>query len=188
VKPDAELPGDIYTSKFNRDSLLLIREKYYALLYDISLSDETFKEYKHYVSSRLAAYTRSIKAEKKFLYYIKAPLRLTKIFFIHSGTYNLFAKSSAELNPLEYFFKLFYSAFYLAVMVLGFIGLILLLKQSLRAENCTLITGIVLYTTVIHPIVLRLCEARYFVPAWPFLIVCAAYTICFSTVKSGRSE
>ncbi len=180
VDRTAVIPDYIYTSAFNEDSLLLIREKTYALLHDTTLSETTRQQYFDFVSVRLKNYSNSIRKEKPQLYYVKAPLKFAKTFFIHSGTYNLFQKSLQELSPVETGVKWFYSIFYIVVLVAGTCGIILLIKPGLQEVGIMVVTGIILYTGLVHPLILRFSEARYFIPAWPFMIICAIY--CFNSL------
>ena len=170
-------PTSIYTSRFNYDSLVLIKNNIYALQNDSLLSETQKKLHLQLINENLDYYTLSIKKEKPFLYYIQAPLRLVKKFFIHSGTYNLLNKQARELNFLEYGVKVFYSLFYYFILIFGFTGLVLLIKKSILLHSDILVTGIIIYVSVVHPIILRFCEARYFAPAWPFLILASTFCI-----------
>lgn len=177
VDRNTKLPSEIYTSQFNLDSLILIRAKVISVLKDTSLTIEQNKVLTEQIRLSFNNFTQSIKSEKPFLYFIKAPLIITKTFFLHSGTQNLFFKSASELNKFEYLIKIFYSLLYIITIVFGFLGTFLLIKKSFKLNNITIITGIIAYLAVIHPIFLRAAEPRYFVPAWPFVIICFSYAI-----------
>ena len=175
------IPKDIYTSVFNADSLAAIKSL--IAQEDTDKNPATVDLTYNYINARVEAYGLSIKKEKPFLYYVVAPLRMFSNFFIHSGTYNLFATDSGKLNKLEFLIKIAYSLFYVFSLLLGFTGLLLLARKSLLLGPEYLVTGIVAFTTIIHPIVLRLCEARYFMPAWPFLLMLVAYTLLWGSNK-----
>ncbi|MES2838460.1 MAG: hypothetical protein V4667_13110 [Bacteroidota bacterium] len=177
VDRNTKLPTDIYTSQFNLDSLISIRTKVISVLKDTTLTIEQNKTLTQEIRTSFNNFTQSIKSEKPYLYYIKSPLLITKNFFIHSGTQNLFFKSSAELNKFEYLVKVFYSLLYIITLFIGFVGVFLLIKKSFKINNITILTGIIVYSALIHPIFLRAAEPRYFVPTWPFLIICFSYAI-----------
>jgi len=180
------IPDYIYTSKFNLDSLVILKQQLTNYLSDSAhtISDSIKREeLMTIIRNKCNLYAQSIKYEKPFLYYIKAPLVITKKFLVHSGTYNLFDKSASELSPVAYVFKIFYSLLYLLVIGLGIIGLLLLTKQSISFASLILITGTTIYCIIIHPIILRYSEARYLVPVYPFMIICVACTVNWIYIK-----
>ncbi|HWY98770.1 MAG TPA: hypothetical protein VNY36_06775 [Bacteroidia bacterium] len=177
---NVSLPTYIYTSKFNYDSLVVLKKQ--LTLY---LSNESnpaadslkMKSLLITIRKKCYLYANSIKEEKPFLYYVVAPIMRTKHFLVHSGTYNLFNTLTGQLGRIPYCIKLFYSLLYLLVIGFGAIGIILLLWQSMRFTPVMLIWSIVVFTIVIHPIILGAGEKRYFVPAYPFMLIFAIYTI-----------
>jgi hypothetical protein len=174
VKDDTQLPDDIYTSAFNRDSLLIVRRDCEAFLFDTLLNEEEKENCKARVFWRMEKYTRSVKVENKYVYYVRAPLRNIRWLIIHSGTYNLTGKSWIEMSFPEKMLKLFYSAFYMVVLLLGLCGMFVMIFKSRQNSSLLLFALPVLYTILIHAVVLRFSEARYFVPVWPMVIVCGA--------------
>jgi len=175
-QPD-ELPAYIYTEDYNRDSLLVIREKFTRLIYH-ETPHATRARDSLYLFARLPLYLESFRSHKPFHYYVVAPLRLAKRFLFHSGTYNLFARSFPELNWPEKLLKLFYSVFYITTVLLGLTGVFLSVVRFRRNTFITIAcAGMVIYSIVLFPMVLRLDEFRYFVPSYPFLIICAAFAV-----------
>ncbi len=173
------LPDYIYTSQFNYDSLLLVKTlitEYISVRND-SLNKAKASTLLSSIGTKLNLYTVSIKKEKPFLYYVTAPLILTRKFLINSGTCNLFDKPYNELSPAESFFKLFFSLFYIFILMFGLMGILLFARESIKLTPTSLVTGIILFTIIIHPVILRKCETRYFVPAYPFMLLCAAYSL-----------
>ena len=170
-----QLPAEIYTSAFNADSLIVLKN----LVAEIQADSNPVTANQHidYVDAKFEAYALSVKKENPFVYYVKAPLRYVKIFLIHPGTYNLFPKAASQLSKPELLVKIFYSLFYIMALLLGGVGLLLLVKKSLSFGTVALVTGVLAYTVVIYPLVLRMCEPRYFMPAWPFLLLCMAYAL-----------
>ncbi|MBL7922963.1 MAG: hypothetical protein JNL88_02065 [Bacteroidia bacterium] len=173
-KVDVELPQEIYTSTFNRDSLLRIKEMIRLSVSD-TISDFRKAEIEKELSSRLTLYANSIREERPYLYYIGSRIRVMKSFFVHSGTYNLFLKASFELNKAELLIKIFYSLLYVFVILFGFAGSLLLLFKGMRKPEYFLMAGIALYVALAFPLILKLDEYRYLVPGYPFLLLASAY-------------
>jgi hypothetical protein len=178
------IPSDIYTSRFNERSLDTI--KWY--ISKINAEKTSIRQRVYYtaiVKKKLITYTESIKEEKPFLYYVKAPLLLFKRFFIHSGTYNLFNKTFNNLTLLEKAVKIFYSLVYLLVLFSGMLTLLIMVFRHHHNPSITLIAFVLLYSIIVFPFVLRQIEFRYFVPAYPFLLIMACYgvTLVTNTLK-----
>jgi hypothetical protein len=188
VDKDIAIPSYIYTSQFNKDSLLNLRDKIITIQSDTSLSSSEIDLNTSYVKAKFENYTLSIKKEKPFLYYFGSKFMLLKKFLIHSGTYNFFTKSTEKLNTVEYSVKVLYSLFYIFVLISAFFSFILLLRDSVLFKPISIITGIPAYIIFVHPFVLRFCEARYLVPVWPLLIICSSYFILwmFEKVKTKQ--
>ncbi len=180
------LPDYICTSKFNLDSLQLLKRQlslYLATGTDSIKDSLRRKALLATVRAKCKRYTQSVKQEKPFLYYIAAPLILTKKFLIHSGTYNLFNVPAARLGTWLLAVKIFYSGLYLFILAFGAAAVLILAKPSLQCFPVALITSIVIYTVIVHPILLGKCEARYFVPAYPFMLVCAVYMVSLAASR-----
>jgi hypothetical protein len=177
-----ELPDYIYTSQFNLDSLKAIKNTI-AFIDNPATSLEDKQFYTKNVKQKLEKYTESVQKEKKTLYYIKAPLLLLKRFFVHSGTYNLFNKPYGKLNIPEAFLKIFYSLFYLFSVATGFCGIAVILYRHFNHAFKLIIPLTALYSIILFPVLLKQIEFRYFVPAYPFLLVCGCYFIIFILKK-----
>ncbi len=172
------LPGYIYTTEYNNDSLQLLRRQlavYLATGTDSLTDSLRRKDLLAGIREKCIRYSNSIKHKKPLLYYVGAPLLLTKKFLINSGTYNLFNTPANKLNAISFCIKIFYSVLYLMIIVLGMMAIFSLSKPSIFFLPPALVTSIIVYTIAIHPIILRFCEARYFVPAYPFMLICAVY-------------
>lgn len=177
---NVSLPKYIYTSKFNYDTLVALKKQlaYYMANAPVTHDDSIkMKPLLSTIRSKLFLYTYSIQQERPLLYYIVAPVVTMKKFLVHSGTYNLFSTPADKLGVFDYVVKIFYSLLYIAVVLFGFGGILLLLKQSFTFKPAVLITCIVAYTIFMYCMVFRYCESRYFVPAYPFMLVCATYFI-----------
>jgi hypothetical protein len=189
--PTITLPDDIYTSKFSKDSLLMLRQDL-SLAWSATADSLTKSRYRAVVRNKFATYTQSIKDEKPFLYYVKAPLRYIVLFFDYENFWysgglfeaaNTAPKASGKLiYYLKYATKLLCAALYYVVLGLGLIGLLLILRsKSWRMDYfVALAAG---YSIVIFPVVLRMPEPRYFLPAYPLMILCSVFAVWQFTLK-----
>ncbi len=177
------IPEYIYTTRFGHKDLLEVKELIRKVKDEHRLDSER-QQYSNMISERLRTYTESIRQETPFLYYIYARLILLKKFLIHSGTYNLFAKASHELNIIEFGIKVFYSLFYLLIVGCGIVGIGFLLIP-LCTNSRFLVAAVAVYPLIIFPIVLRFSEMRYFVPSYPFMLICSMYVISQLCSKLG---
>jgi hypothetical protein len=175
-KKEVKLPEHAYTSQFNGDSLLLVKNDI-AIVLDSTETETRRDSAEKKAQERLTRYTTSIQKEKPFLFYIGSRIRLSASFLFHSGTYNLFAKSSDYLNPLQWITKVIYSLFYLAIITLGLLGMIMICIYPIYKKTGFYIAFTALFLTFIFPIGLQLDEYRYLVPAYPFLLMCALVPI-----------
>lgn len=185
---EPHFPSYIYTSKFNEDSLIMVRK----LIADIDtahLSKATKDEYSKAVVAKLQAYTQSIKHEKPLLYYVKAPLIHLRRFLIDYGTnFNLYQVNKSKATGREYLLKVFYNTIlYFMVLAFGFLGIILLFKSFFKLSVLSLIPGIPIYITIVHPLIFQFDLYRYFVPAYPFMVICAAYAFIWLYGKVTKS-
>jgi len=162
-------PKYIYTSAFNTDSLKMLKTLITKMGTDTSLSAMQKKEDERIVISKLNTYTASIKKEKPYIYYVKSnEIRLFKFLFSIHSVSKLFINN---------FITRFYSMFYYITICLGLVGLIFLLPYVFKASLQSIVAIVPIYIILIHPIVLRLNENRYLIPAYPFMLVAIAYLI-----------
>lgn len=174
-KEKIKIPKDIYTSKFNTDSLMVLRNLISEIKKEEMYSRSIEVEKKEKIVKLLFnKYTKSIKAEKSFIYNIKSRINYCKYYFLTTRSNNPFA------NSKNYFFLLLKKAeffYYGFILVSGIIGIILLIIEFLKNRLILIVIGIPIYTILIHPFVLRLIENRYLMPSYPFLILSSGYCI-----------
>jgi hypothetical protein len=180
TKIEVTLPENIYTSKYNYDSLLLIK-KMIDSIENFDLKKDMKIDIERGIITKLDVYTQSIRDEKPFLYYISSRFKPLKTFFLHSGTYNLFNKTSIELNKLEWLIKVFYSALYVIVVIGGFIGSTFLFIKGFKNIEFLLLSTVGLYIALVFPIILKMDEFRYFVPGYPFFLLSCAYILVITS-------
>src|SRR6218665_787171 len=161
-------PNYIYTSKFNRDSLLDLKQ----LIQKIDDSkDLILKETLNGKAEKaFDRYKQSIIDEKPFLYHVGSRFLLLKSFLIHPGTMNLFLKASNKLTPFELLVKIGYSLVYLFSVFAGFLGILFFSFRKKQSNLFWLILPAT-YFALIYPLVMRMDEFRYYVPAYPFMLV-----------------
>lgn len=176
------LPQFIYTSQFNQESLMEVRSLVGVLL-DKGTSRQRRQLIESEVVQRLDSYTASIKEEKPLLFHFLSRLRITKSFFVHSGTYNLFNRPCSELNVPELAVKIFYSLFYVIVVLSGLVGSALLLFE--RDIDCALLSLSTLFLALVHPLIFKMDEFRYLAPGYPFLLLAAVF--CWSASLKALS-
>ena len=195
------LPDYIYTSKFNKDSLYMLRSKVKAFValqkpaldsFYKSTDSNWFKAFAIFYSplkpvspaaaalqtdidNKFDRYTASIKNENPFLYYVKARLVLLRKFFFDNN--EVFFKRG-QIPGIGKLMVLFFHCYYLFLLFFGLVGIVLLGGKGIRNNFMALLFCVIpAYCIVIHPLVLRLADNRYLIPVWPFFIACAAYSI-----------
>lgn len=140
------------------------------------------------VIARLNRCEAAVRAEKPFLYHVGSRLLLLGSHLAHSGTYNLFPKPRHELEPWQWAVKAFFSLLYAAVVALGMAGIVLLARRP-GGGAALLLAAIACYAAFIHPLVLKLDEFRYFVPAYPFFAAAASAAVIrlFPLLKRAKA-
>ena len=188
-KPPNTLPDYIYTSKFNRDSLVNLIANYSSVIKDSTISDSDVR--RKNIVSRFNEYSLSIKKEKPFVYYIVSPLTYLKLFLRPFQKYNnIIGYSYYKRGLLNYINRVYYvlnkcymvklltvlyTVFYYCTLFFGILGMFSLVKLCLKNPLILILIVIPAYTILIHTVILRLSMNRYIMPAWPFLIACMAY-------------
>ncbi|MDD5570132.1 MAG: hypothetical protein PHD97_03145 [Bacteroidales bacterium] len=129
------------------------------------------------VLDRFKQHKRAFISEKPFQYYFLSYLRLIKHYTIHSGSYYLpISKRFSFYKPYQFYIKLFQSLLYYIALLFGIAGLIMLTIKK-RKYFIFLLTP--LFLIVLYPIIFRYCEARYFMPFYPFAAMGAVYFMIF---------
>ena len=174
-KENVGLPYIVYTSQYNADSMrafkkflnrVIIRYAYNyngEAIYVDSVNNDNYT----IIADRCHKYIESLKKEKPFQYYFVSRYRMAKDYL----------KLSIFGNFQEPYMKFFGTIMYYFVIVTGFAGIVLMAKYCRRFSPESLFAFIPLYSIFIHPVVLRLAQNRYFIPSYPFLVVCAAYLL-----------
>jgi len=181
-----KFPEYMYTSKFNMDSLVWLKNKITALN-DSSLSPEKRYVYQVMVRDKLEKYLQSEKDEHPFLYYVRSPIFHCLPRFLFASQLNIYVKRFQAPGKLGLFTQYFFTFFYYLMLALGFAGILILFYKGLRKNRLSLIIAIIpTYTVVIHALIIRVTSNRFLMPAWAFLVMSAAYAlvVVFSKEKS----
>ncbi len=176
IKPDHidSLPDNIYTSKFNKDSLVHLKILILKLQQP-HLDSFTNAVYENELRTKFTLYKQSIAQEKPFLYYVVSPIKLTGLFLYGPETKDYLERGKVSQN-IGPFVIVFNNIFYLLIVTLGFIGVLILTFKGFKGNRLYLLIALIpLYVLVIHPIVLRYAVNRFLMPVYPFLIVSSAY-------------
>lgn len=168
-----QFPSDMYTSRVTPGSLSDIKSRLRRSLRP-EIDEATRTAEQAAVARELQLMTNSIRDERPFFYYVKAPLRVLWSHLVHPGTVGLLPVPWRELSGALLFFKLAMSAIYVWVVTFGLLGLVLLCLGPNRGDwGWALLAGAFLIPLLAHTILLRLDEYRYFAPSFPFALVFA---------------
>ena len=178
-----EPPHYVYTSKFNKDSLLKINQYYYS--YSRETNDSLKKEYKNYINFNLKLYGDSFRKEKPLYYYLYTPFNLFEEYIDTPFIYQ-----DWKIFPFpKNWVMLFLGISYHLILVLGSFGLIcVLLKNNLRNDLPIVLAFISGYSLFLFPFILRLIENRYLAPALPFFVILASFIISLIIKKLVSSQ
>jgi len=170
------IPPYVYTSAFNKDSLLNIR-KMIIKLYNSETIKKDNKEIENLIIRKFDAYKSSIKYEKPMLFYVFSRLIILNKFFVYTDYgfgyiwYYWDLKNNYKLFNI---YKIFSSLVYYFIVVFGFIGcfVLTLRKSFLKVNNYVfLISTITIYLTFVYPFIFLLSENRYFVTTYPLFVI-----------------
>jgi hypothetical protein len=165
-------PERIFTPDFNADSLVELR-RYCGILEDPA----TPPERKHVVDSLVVArfdrYTASIKRHHPFMAYVGTPAMLARRHVLgSSGVYNLFILPFAQLGRAAKAIKLFGMTVYLLALYGSLLFLVLAAVR--RNTGYGVLSLMLLYGMLIHPVILRHDDPRYLYVFFPLMCVCAS--------------
>lgn len=180
VKTDfkPQLPDDIFTSEYNMDSLIKLRQLITDYPEKYNLPKEIIPIYDG-INDKCKQYELALKREKPFVYHVVSRFRLFKKFLIHSGTYNLFRKKFTDLNLFQKAIKLFYTGLYIFLLAICLGGILFFPYRN----KMFIFFLPVLLAVIVIPFGFKFCEYRYLVPAYPFMIASACYLAEFYFLK-----
>lgn len=173
--PD-NIPEGIYTSQFNRDSLIALKR---LVEVEKNLTDTAKREkYALIIDKKLKLYTFSFKNERPLQYYIVAPWRLLKIYIFKRSDFffwNDFSKKMSFLEGVSVLFLMVYS--FRAVIILCLLSIPFIIKKHYGSSSHWVLLTAATYFIFLFPVVLRLVETRYIIPGLGFIVICASYML-----------
>jgi hypothetical protein len=163
----------MYTPVFNKDSLLIVKEKF--RLWKISKSDSLTRQ----LNNSLQNYTASIKNEKPFLYYVGSGfIYLKKLVKCGHANYHSVGINSSELplykkilrNSRSVLFYLFFS-----------LGALVSLVYLRRKNPFLILLTLIAFCNIIYiAFFFRTPEFRYMLPS-------TLVFICFFSIAAGKT-
>jgi len=166
------LPNRVFTTRFNADSLQVLKNNYQNALTAERNGLPTFEALRAEVIRQSDAFKDSYVSEKPMEYYGINRLRLLRLFLFSGRVDNLPLPARSEMNLFQFAFKSFYLLLLSGVIVCGLVGCCISLGRSFQSNRFLLVYPIL--HIVALGAVLGYAEQRYLTPAYPFLIVGAA--------------
>jgi len=170
------LPDDIYTSAYNKDSLLRLKKMILALQ-NPSIDTASASAYQYELITKLNKYGLAFKREKPLVYFVIAPLKmmgtmlysyLTRNYLDRGRSVPVFGKLIIAFNYLIYWI----------IILTGLPGIIVLTISGLKRLSIFLVVPFIpLYIILVHPVIFRFFDTRFLMPAFPFIIICSAYIL-----------
>ncbi len=170
------LPDYIYTSKFNKDSLIAIRTDMttWDSLFDNHLDPVAIKNLKVNIEYRLNIFSQSVKTENPFLYYAKSRfVNLRRFIMGRSITTPLIFHPYNKLKLGIY--ALSQGLYYLALFSALIVAFVTVFRGVISANTpyaLFAVSLILIYGVFIFPF-LKLSEHRYLAPEYPFIVICS---------------
>jgi hypothetical protein len=165
---------DYFTEKYPLDSLISLKKYYSISRSDLaSAQDKADAKTKTKVLANQMA--ENYKEERKFDYYFLNKIRLMQLFAFNGTVENLPLPSKANSNWFEIGVKVFNIVLLHSVVLLFLIGIIYALFQ--RNWEVMAIAFFPLAIIFIIGAYLGYAEQRYLTPAYPFMMVVAAFIV-----------
>ncbi len=167
------LPSTIYTSAFNKDSLLRLK----GMIAALKKPPPDSASFQNKLCLKLNEYMFSVKREKPFQYYLKAPLKMIAVMLYGPVTHDYLNRGQSvpilgkPIVAFNYFI-------YLSILLSGLAGMILVILKGIRQNSLQLIISMTpLYIILVHPFIFRFFDSRFLLPVFPFLIICSAFIL-----------
>lgn len=194
--PDGDIPqalerklghNYLYTSKFNYDSLLQLKNMVIQLRDSAHNTQQKNNNLRQLIIERFKVYTSSVKEEKPYLYYVKSRMEYLELLFMPDHDDDAMVSPAVQNNNIS---TLLYSGItwlyikilsklgsllYPIILYGGLIGLFLTILYGIKSSFIALLIAAPILNTLLPSILLNLDENRYIIPMWPFLIICLAY-------------
>ncbi len=164
-------PSHLLEGSINKDSLFVLRE-YVSAIRDTTLTPEENLYYDTLAAQTLERFTNYIKDEQPVRYYAGVPLAYLNMFYMVPGTYLLFNQPFYELHIVQKIFLLLIASLHYLVLLGGTLSAFILLFARWKSHALYILPAITcIFTFFIFPLILRMPDARFIVPAFPFMLV-----------------
>jgi hypothetical protein len=148
-----------------------------AALGSPSIDNTTATFYQKQLASKLTTYTLSVKKERPFLYYVKAPLKMM-VVLLYGPKMRSFLERGKSVPQIGRTIVVFNNIVYSFILFFGLISIPLIIIKGFKNNyHLWIIPLIPLYTLLIHPLLFRFYDSRFMIPVWSFMIVGASFSI-----------
>lgn len=171
-------PSIPYTSRFNADSIEVLRREMRAVQRDMftfepSTPLEARDSINQVVVSKLRAFTRSIEEERRVIYYGVAPARMVRLQMFSSPTSRMFGGYDT-MNRVLVVPRLALDVVAWGLLASTAAAFLLLVRNWRAADGrAVLLLLIIGYFVSVHAVVFRLPDPRYLVPVMPLTLLAA---------------
>lgn len=118
------------------------------------------------------------RATRPFQYQVMSRIRHLRHFLWHRGVLTVFRDWEHALSPLQRTLEWTFTALYGLIATSGCLSVIvILLRWRHSGTSLRMVALFALIATTLFPLVLRFQEARYLLPAIPWLLLCATILI-----------
>lgn len=186
---EAKAPPDYaIVPGYTRDSLYLLSERVRRLEGGQLSATDSIAEVAA-INARFDHYTELYKKGAPFNYHVLSRLRMLRNTMWQHGTEGMIYRPFNSLPWWMKGFKIFQSLMYIFTYVMGSIMTLLLIWNWRKASTLVhlWVPLFIAFTTLIYPIVLRMCEWRYMVHQFPFALLLAV-VLSFRIVPAIRAR
>jgi len=176
-----EPPTYAYVPGYTRDSLLALSERI-RIFESGTLSVPDSLAIIEEVNDKLDRYTALYREGAPFNYHVLSRFRMIEYLVTQNGTETLFRRSFSEMPVWQKGFKVLQMLLYLFAYGVGAIAAFVMLWRWRRAGTLMVIGVpiIVLYMTLVYPLILRMAEWRFIVHVHPLMLLLAT---CFTMAQ-----
>ncbi|MFN6040061.1 MAG: glycosyltransferase family 39 protein [Bacteroidota bacterium] len=180
VKKSNPFSSNIYTSVYNYDSIVKLRQAYF-LSVSQGIDSKLKKYYIDYVTENATLYKSVYEKEHPLNFYIFNRLRLIVNFCFPLHLENLPFPKRTDMSFIQFCVKGFYFLLFLAISFFGVLSVFFVIKENNR--KIILVYGIPIMFIFILAGYLGYIESRYFVPVYPFFFLFYCFTLIKIFVK-----
>lgn len=186
VDRNVQMPAYALSASITTDSLHALADEM-ARYSDTALTAGSRRQLLATITARCDRYIGHYRVERPWQYHVMAPLRLTGQFFHRAGLAGLFAdpprSPGSWVNPLEILDKLMHWI----VLIGGLLAACWWIAQWRAHRIQAWLAVLTVMGVAVFPWALRLCEGRYLVPMYPWLLLLFILAIAHPT-EVGKSS